>query len=143
MVTPIHGQNMDIISSIPHFHKKRQLVLREDFATVCFSFLRTDLDGLLCFQLNPDLTAQLRDCVNQQIPTNTMESDRPQVFTRFMQGNNSVHDINNNEFFTKLHLIVIKATVLPFSALTTYSIRGFRSTDTSNQHWNYCNSSIF
>jgi hypothetical protein len=29
-----------------------------------------------------------------------------------------MHDINNNEFLTKLHTIVIKATVLPFSALT-------------------------
>ncbi len=61
---------------------------------------------------------QLRDCVNKQIPTNTLESDRPQVFTRFMQGNDSVHDIDNSELFTKLHLIVIKATVLLFSALT-------------------------
>jgi hypothetical protein len=69
-------------------------------------------------QLFSSLTVQLRDCVNQQIPTNTLESDRPQVFTRFVQGNNSMHDINNNEFVTKLHTIVIKATVLPFSALT-------------------------
>jgi hypothetical protein len=35
-----------------------------------------------------------------------------------MQGKDSVHDIDNNEFFTKLHTIVIEATVLPFSALT-------------------------
>jgi hypothetical protein len=35
-----------------------------------------------------------------------------------MQGNDSVHDITNNEFFTKLQLIDIKATVLPFSAWT-------------------------
>jgi hypothetical protein len=27
-----------------------------------------------------------------------------------MQRNDSVHDINNNKFFTKLHTIVIKAT---------------------------------
>jgi hypothetical protein len=29
-----------------------------------------------------------------------------------------MHDIKKNEFFTKLHTIVIKTTVLPFSALT-------------------------
>ncbi len=92
--------------------------LERGFCNCLLSFLRTHLDGLLDFQLNPDLTEQLRDYVNQQIPTNTLESDRPQVFMRFMQGNNSVHDINNNEFFTQLHLIVIEATVLPLSALT-------------------------
>jgi hypothetical protein len=74
--------------------------LERGFCNCLLSFLRTHLDGLLDFQLNPDLTEQLRDYVNQQIPTNTLESDRPQVFMRFMQGNNSVHDINNNEFFT-------------------------------------------
>jgi hypothetical protein len=92
--------------------------LERGFRNCLLSFLHTNLDGLLGFQLNPDLTAQLRDCVIQHIPTNTLESDRPQVFTRFVQGNDSVHDINNNEFFTELHTIVIKATVLPFSALT-------------------------
>jgi hypothetical protein len=85
--------------------------LERGFHNCLLSFLRTNLDGLLGFQLSPDLTAQLRDCVNQQIPTNTLESDRPQVFTRFMQENDSMHDIKNNEFFTKLHTIVIEATV--------------------------------
>ncbi len=93
------------------FSQETTMGLKKGFCNCLHSFLRTDLDGLLGFQLNPDLTAQLRDCVNQQIPTNTLESDRPQVFTRFMQENKSMHDIENNEFFTKLHTIVIKATV--------------------------------
>ncbi len=100
------------------FSQETTMGHEQGFCNCLLSFLCTNLDGLLGFQLNPDLTAQLRDCVNQQIPTNTLKSDRPQVFTRFMQGNNSMHDINNNEFFTKLHLIVIEATVSPFSALT-------------------------
>jgi hypothetical protein len=100
------------------FLQETTMGLERGFRNCLLSFLHTDLDGLLGFQLNPVLTAQLRDCVNQQIPANTLESDRPQVFTRFMQENKSMHDINNNDFFTKLHTIVIKATVLPFSALT-------------------------
>ncbi len=100
------------------FSQETSMGLERGFCSSLLSFLHTDLDGLLGFQLNPDLTVQLRDCVNQQIPTNTLEYDRPQVFMRFMQGNDSMHDIDNNEFFTKLHLIFIKATVLPFSALT-------------------------
>jgi hypothetical protein len=88
------------------FSQETKMGLERGFRNCLLSFLRTDLDGLLGFQLNPDLAAQLRDCVNQQISTNTLESDRPQVFTRFMQGNNSMHDIENNEFFTKLHTIV-------------------------------------
>ncbi len=116
---PIHGQNMDNIFSIPHFHKKQQWVLERGFQNCLLSFLHTNLDGLFGFQLNPDLMAQLRDCVNQQIPTKLLESDRPQVFTRFIQENKSMHDIKNNEFFTKLHTSVLEATVLLlFSALT-------------------------
>jgi hypothetical protein len=99
--------------------------LERGFHNCLLSFLRSSLDGLLGFQLKPDLTAQLRDCVNQQILTNTLESDIPQVFTRFMQENESMHDIKNNEFFTKLHTIVIKATVLPFSALTNLFYQRF------------------
>jgi hypothetical protein len=125
------------------FSRETTTGLERKFCNCLLSFLHTDLDGLLGFQLNPDLTAQLTDCVNQQISTSTLESDRLQVFTRFMQENKSMHDIKNNEFFTKLHTIVIEAKVLSFSALTTYSIRGFPSTDSLSQHWKNCNSSIF
>jgi hypothetical protein len=85
------------------FSQETTMGLERGFCNCLLSFLCTNLDGLLGFQLNPDSTAQLRNCDNQQIPTNTLESDRPQVFTRYMQGNDNVHDIDDNEFFTKLH----------------------------------------
>jgi hypothetical protein len=100
------------------FSQDTTMGLDRGFCSCLLSFLCTNLDGQLGFQMYPDLTAQLRDCVNQQIPINSLESDRPQVFTRFMQENESILDIENNEFFTKLHSIVIEATVLSFSSLT-------------------------
>jgi hypothetical protein len=107
------------------FSQEMTMGLERGFCNCLLSFLHTNLDGLLGFQLNPDLTAQLRECINQQILTYTLESDRPQIFLRFMQGSDSVHDINNNEFFTKLHTIVIEATVLPFSALKNLFLQRF------------------
>ncbi len=55
------------------FSQETTMGLEQGFCNCLLSFFRTNLDGLLGFQLNPDLTAQLRDCVNQQIPTSTLE----------------------------------------------------------------------
>jgi hypothetical protein len=59
------------------FSQETTMGLERGFCNCLLSFLHTNLDGLLDFQLNPDLTTQLRDCVNQQIPTNTLEYGRP------------------------------------------------------------------
>jgi hypothetical protein len=54
------------------FSQEMTMGLERGFHNCLLLFLCTDLDGLLDFQLNPDLTAQLRDCGNQQVPTNTL-----------------------------------------------------------------------
>jgi hypothetical protein len=50
------------------FSQETTISFERGFCNYLPFFLRTNFDGLLGFQLNPDLTAQLRDCVNQQTP---------------------------------------------------------------------------
>ena len=88
--------------------------LERGFCSCLLSFLCIDFDGLLGFQLNPDVIVQLRKTVNQHIPTNILKSEKLEVFTRFMHGDKSKF----KELYTKIGNISVKATVLPLSALT-------------------------